>query len=40
MASLREEAQFQVMRMIAQNPELTTRQIADGGGLLLRDGSG
>ena len=32
MASLRdarrEEAQFQVMRLIAQNPELTTRQIA------------
>jgi len=24
----REEAQFQVMRLIAQNPELTTRQIA------------
>ena len=32
MASLREarreEAQFQVMRLVAQNPELTTRQIA------------
>lgn len=37
MASLREErreeAQFQVMRLIAQNPELTTRQIADEVGI-------
>jgi EPS-associated MarR family transcriptional regulator len=29
----REEAQFQVMRLIAQNPELTTRQIADEVGI-------
>lgn len=37
MASLRdarrEEAQFQVMRLIAQNPELTTRQIAQDVGV-------
>lgn len=37
MASLRrerrEEAQFQVLRLVAQNPELTTREIAEHVGL-------